>query len=134
MQLFLIELYIHIYIQSSGYFTSWMCFYQDIDGIRVHEVWFDKTPSKAKTTVLKWKTWKICQLEKDYNQAVLARMAALLPVRAWNPDLMLVTEQREPQVSHCKKKILVSFWRSVSGDRHVWQVTYSSVKNKQSIL
>ena len=55
---------------------------------------------------------------------------ALFPVIAWKPDLMLATEQRDPQVSHCKKNSLVSFCSIVSGDRHVWHVTYSSVKTK----
>jgi hypothetical protein len=43
----------------------------------------------------------------------------------WKPDLMLATEQRDPHVSHCKKKRRVSFCRMVSGERHVWHVTYS---------
>lgn len=38
---------------------------------------------------------------------------------------MLATEHLEPQVSHCRKKSRVSFWRIVSGERHVWHVTYS---------
>lgn len=38
---------------------------------------------------------------------------------------MLATEHREPHVSHCKKKRRVSFCRMVSGERHVWHVTYS---------
>lgn len=46
---------------------------------------------------------------------------------AWNPDFMLATEHLEPQVSHCKKKSRVSFWRIVSGERHVWHVTYSLI-------
>lgn len=51
---------------------------------------------------------------------------------AWKPVLMLATEQREWQVSHCRKYNLVSFCRMVSGERHVWQVTYSSAgKNGQ---
>ena len=49
------------------------------------------------------KVYKIC------IQAVLARMAARLPVTAWKPDLMLATEQRDPHVSHCKKYKRVSF-------------------------
>lgn len=56
-------------------------------------------------------------------------MAALFPVTAWKPDLMLATEQREPQVSHCRKKRRVSFCSIVSGERQVWQVTYSSEIN-----
>jgi len=40
---------------------------------------------------------------------------------------MLATEHLEPQVSHCKKKSRVSFWRIVSGERHVWHVTYSLI-------
>lgn len=52
-------------------------------------------------------------------------MAALFPVTAWKPDLMLATEQRDPHVSHCKKKRRVSFCRMVSGERHVWHVIYS---------
>lgn len=54
---------------------------------------------------------------------------ARFPVIAWKPDLILATEHRDPQVSHCKKNNLVSFCRIVSGDRQVWQVTYSSVDN-----
>lgn len=40
---------------------------------------------------------------------------------------MLATEHLEPQASHCKKNNLVSFWRIVSGDLHVWHVTYSFI-------
>lgn len=57
--------------------------------------------------------------EGDYNHAVFARMAALFPVTAWNPDLMLVTEHLDPHDSHWRKKILVSFCRRVSGDLQV---------------
>lgn len=49
---------------------------------------------------------------------------------AWKPDLMLATEHRDPHVSHCKKKSLVSFCNNVSGDLQVWQVTYSSAKEQ----
>lgn len=55
-------------------------------------------------------------------------MAARFPVTAWKPDFMEATEQREPHVSHCRKKSRVSFCRMVSGDLHVWHVTYSSAK------
>ncbi len=54
--------------------------------------------------------------------------AARRPVKAWKPDLILATEHLEPQVSHCKKYNLVSFCKIVSGDLHVWHVTYSSAK------
>ena len=47
--------------------------------------------------------------------------------RPWKPDFMLATEHRDPQVSHWRKNNRVSFCSRVSGDRHVWQVTYSSV-------
>ena len=58
----------------------------------------------------------------------LALCSLLCPlITAWNPDLMLWTEQREPHVSHWRKNSRVSFCRRVSGERHVWQVTYSSV-------
>lgn len=52
-------------------------------------------------------------------------MAARLLVTAWKPDLMLATEHLEPHDSHCRKKSRVSFCRIVSGERQVWQVTYS---------
>ena len=52
-------------------------------------------------------------------------MAARLLVTAWKPDLILATEHLEPHVSHCRKKRRVSFCKIVSGERHVWQVTYS---------
>lgn len=55
-------------------------------------------------------------------------------VTAWKPDLILCTEQRDPQVSHWRKKSLVSFCKMVSGDRQVWQVTYSSVANAKTIV
>lgn len=56
---------------------------------------------------------------------------ALFCVMAWKPDLMLATDRLDPQVSHWMKNSLVSFWRMVSGERHVWHVTYSSVGEKQ---
>ena len=56
----------------------------------------------------------------------LFRNWALFPVTAWKPVLIDATEHREPQVSHCKKCNLPSFWSNVSADLHVWQVTYSS--------
>lgn len=56
-----------------------------------------------------------------------------MPVTAWKPVLMLATEQREWQVSHCRKYNLVSFCRMVSGERHVWQVTYSSAGEHRGI-
>jgi len=59
-------------------------------------------------------------------------MAALFPVTAWKPDLMLATEQRDPHVSHCRKNNLVSFWRMVSGDLQVWQVTYSLIYRRRT--
>lgn len=80
----------------------------------------------------------------------MARIAARFPVTAWNakkkwdsskpeavkqtwkPDLMLATEHLEPQVSHCRKKSLVSFRRIVSGDRHVWHVTYSLIYRRKT--
>lgn len=52
-------------------------------------------------------------------QLALARSCALLPVTAWNPVLMLATEQREWHVSHCRKQRRVSFCRMVSGERQV---------------
>lgn len=57
--------------------------------------------------------------------------AARRPVIAWKPDLMLATEQLELQVSHCRKYNLSFFCKIVSGDLHVWHVTYSSVKQKE---
>lgn len=43
---------------------------------------------------------RILLRERCVDYVVLARMAARLLVTAWKPDLMLVTEQREPHVSH----------------------------------
>jgi hypothetical protein len=63
-----------------------------------------------------------------YIYCCLLFNAARRPVKAWKPDLMLATEHLEPQVSHCKKYNLVSFCKIVSGDLHVWHVTYSSAK------
>lgn len=59
----------------------------------------------------------------------LARWAARLPTWAWKPDLMLATEQVAPQFSHFKKNRRSSLTMLVSGDRQVWQVTYSSTIN-----
>lgn len=42
-----------------------------------------------------------------------------LDKRTWKPDLILATEHRDPQVSHCKKNRRVSFCKMVSGERHV---------------
>lgn len=58
---------------------------------------------------------------------VLESRLFLVKELTWNPDFMLATEHLEPQVSHCKKKSRVSFWRIVSGERHVWHVTYSLI-------
>lgn len=55
----------------------------------------------------------------------LARLTERLPVTAWKPVLMVWTLQREWHDMHWRKKSLVSLARMVSGDRHVWQVTYS---------
>ncbi len=55
----------------------------------------------------------------------LALIADRLPVTAWKPVLIVCTEHLEWQVMHCKKKSLVSLFKMVSGDRQVWQVTYS---------
>ena len=64
--------------------------------------------------------------QSDVHQVVFALSAARLPVTAWKPDLMLATEQREPHNSHCRKYRRVSRCNIVSGDLHVWHVTYSS--------
>ena len=67
---------------------------------------------------------------RSANYWALARIAALLPVTAWKPDLILATEHLEPHVSHCRKNKRSSFCNNVSGDLHVWHVTYSSVKKR----
>ena len=74
-------------------------------------------------------------LSQFINQyyCALALIAARRPVTAWNPDLILATLHREPQVSHCRKNNRSSFCSNVSGDLHVWQVTYSSVGEKKKI-
>ena len=55
------------------------------------------------------------------------RAAARLPTMAVKPDLMLETEQRLPQALHwMKKRREMSLVSSVSEERQVWQVTYSS--------
>lgn len=56
---------------------------------------------------------------------VFALIAARLLVTAWKPDLILATEHLEPHDSHCRKNKRVSFCKMVSGERQVWQVTYS---------
>lgn len=66
--------------------------------------------------------------------AVFARIAARLLVTAWKPDLILATEHRDPQDSHCRKKRRVSFCKMVSGERQVWQVTYSLMYLKKRRL
>lgn len=65
---------------------------------------------------------EICKFQyKTENEEnyIFARIAARLLVTAWNPDLILATEQRDPHDSHCKKNSRVSFCRIVSGERQV---------------
>jgi len=69
----------------------------------------------------------VCKRKFYSIYAVFALIAARFPVTAWKPDLILATEHRDPQVSHCKKNKRVSFCKIVSGERHVWQVTYSLI-------
>ena len=69
-----------------------------------------------------------CNLARDGIYCCLLFNWALFCVIAWKPDLILATDRRDPHVSHWMKNSLVSFWRMVSGDRHVWHVTYSSVR------
>lgn len=61
-------------------------------------------------------------------------MAARLLVTAWKPLLIDWTDLLDPQDSHWRKKRRVSFWRMVSGERHVAQATYSSVQDKDLAL
>ena len=61
----------------------------------------------------------------------LARWAARRPTWAWKPDLMLATEHVAPQFSHFKKNKRSSLTMLVSGERHVWHVTYSSIQMKK---
>ena len=60
----------------------------------------------------------------ERNQPVLFLL--LFPTWAWKPLLMGLTERLDPHDSHDMKKIRFSFVRSVSGDLHVLQVTYST--------
>ena len=75
--------------------------------------------------------------DDDVIYVALARMAALFPTWAWKPDLILATEHLDPQTSHCKKNNLSSLTIVVSGEWHVWHVTYSSIeiqeKNKYEL-
>lgn len=57
---------------------------------------------------------------------VYCAVAFLLPTWAWKPLLIALTDRREPHDSQDMKKIRFSFVRSVSGDLHVLQVTYST--------
>ena len=51
-----------------------------------------------------------------------------LPTCAWKPVLIAFTERLEPHGSQDMKNIRFSFVRSVSGDLHVLQVTYSTAE------
>ena len=52
----------------------------------------------------------------------------LFPTCAWKPVLIVFTDRREPHDSQDMKNIRFSFVRSVSGDLHVLQVTYSTAE------
>ena len=52
-------------------------------------------------------------------------MAARFVVTAWKPVLMVCTEHLEWQDMHWRKKSRVSLFKMVSGERQVWQMTYS---------
>ena len=69
----------------------------------------------------------IVQFSRTKYYCCLLFRAARRPVRAWKPDLILATEHLDPHVSHCRKNNLVSFCKIVSGDLHVWHVTYSLI-------
>ena len=64
-------------------------------------------------------------IEEVVDYSFLARMADRFPVTAWKPVLMLCTEHLEWQVMHWRKKRRTSLLRMVSGERQVWQNTYS---------
>ena len=60
----------------------------------------------------------------QYDHPVLVLL--LFPTWAWKPVLTALTDRLEPHDSHEMKKIRFSLVRSVSGDLHVLQVTYST--------
>ena len=72
--------------------------------------------------------WQFKSKYQDtYNYYCFALMTERLPVTAWKPVLIVWTEHLEWHVIHCKKNNRVSLFRMVSGDRQVWQVTYSLI-------
>ena len=72
--------------------------------------------------------WQFKSKYQDtYNYYCFALMTERFPVTAWKPVLIVWTEHLEWHVIHCKKNSRVSLFRMVSGERQVWQVTYSLI-------
>jgi len=70
---------------------------------------------------------------KKTNEIVyvaFARVAARLPTWAWKPVLIPETKYRDRQFLHNSTERRSSFCNSVSGERQVLQITYSSTQTK----
>ena len=70
---------------------------------------------------------------RPYGPAQPVLFLLLFPTCAWKPVLIALTERLEPHDSQDMKNIRFSFVRSVSGDLHVLQVTYSTVREQSSV-
>ena len=71
-----------------------------------------------------------CAITNTENSDHPVLFLLLFPTCAWKPVLMALTERLEPHDSQDMKNIRFSFVRSVSGDLHVLQVTYSTVREQ----
>lgn len=63
-----------------------------------------------------------------------ARILERRPTTAWKPAETFCTDFLAPQVSHVSMNIRFSLLRIVSGDLHVWHVTYSPAKSKRTTV